>query len=97
MGEPGFLVKGTIMARGRRHTLVVEIDCDDVQGPREAEDRLLRWLETFGHTAPGHGFEFFTVGRIAAKAMKDRMRGSEQEGFSVEQTGADTANCETET
>jgi hypothetical protein len=83
------------MARGRRHTLVVEIDCFDVQGSREAEDRLLSWLETFGHTAPGHGFNFFTIGRVAAKPMKGRMRGTEQEGFSVEQTGADTENYET--
>jgi hypothetical protein len=59
--------------RTKRHTLVVEIECFDAQGSHEAEDRLLRWLETFGYTSPNHGFEFFMVGRIARKAMKGRI------------------------
>jgi hypothetical protein len=42
----------------RHHELVVEIECDDAQGSREAQDRLRRWIETFGHTAAGHGFTF---------------------------------------
>lgn len=62
------------MSRPYRHILVVEIECLDRQGSHEAEDRLLRWLETYGHTAPSHGFEFFTVGRIAAKAMRGRTK-----------------------
>jgi hypothetical protein len=60
------------MSRLKRHTLVVEIECDDAQGSHDAETRLLRWLETFGHTSFGHGFTFFKVGRIAGKAMKGR-------------------------
>jgi hypothetical protein len=63
--------------RTKRHTLVIEIECHDTQGSHEAEDRLLRWLETFGHTSVGHGFEFFMVGRISRKAMKGRLIPSE--------------------
>jgi len=61
-------------SRGRRHILVVEIDCLDVQGSHAAEERLLRWVEHFGHTAPSFGFEFFSVGRIAGEPMKDRVK-----------------------
>lgn len=58
--------------RARRHKLVVEIECLDVQGSHAAEDRLLRWLETYGHTAPSHGFEFIDVGRISSRLVKTR-------------------------
>lgn len=58
--------------RSRRHTLVVEIECLDMQGSHSAEGRLLRWIETYGHTSTGHGFSFFKVGRIAGKPMKGR-------------------------
>jgi hypothetical protein len=30
----------------RHHELVVEIECDDAQGSREAQDRLERWIST---------------------------------------------------
>ena len=62
------------MSRRSRHFLVVEIECLDTQGAHQAEDRLLRWLEIYGHTASGHGFEFFSVGRVAAKPVRHRMK-----------------------
>lgn len=62
------------MGRSRRHLLAVEIECLDVQGSHDAEDRLIRWIETFGHTALGHGFEFFSVGRVAKKPMRGRVK-----------------------
>lgn len=57
------------MNTGFRHTLAVEIFCDLRCGQRQAQDRLHRWLETFGHTAPSLGFEFRTVGRITGKPV----------------------------
>lgn len=44
-----------------KHLLVVEIECLDKQSHTEAQDRLVRWLETYGYTSPGHGFEFVAV------------------------------------
>lgn len=44
--------------KSRKHILIVEVECFDAQGSREAENRLLRWIETYGHTSTGHGFEF---------------------------------------
>lgn len=64
--------------RIKRHKLIVEIECDDAQGSRQAQDRLIRWIETFGHTAPSFGFDFFNVGRIAGLHilhMKGRIEG----------------------
>lgn len=60
--------------RSQHHTLIVEIKCDDMQGAHDAEDRLIRWLEAFGHTSVSHGFEFFMVGRVARKPMKGRLK-----------------------
>lgn len=62
------------MSRSRRHILVVEIECLDTQGSHQAEDRLLRWIETFGPTSTNHGFEFFYIGRIAKKPMRGRVK-----------------------
>jgi hypothetical protein len=36
----------------RHHELVVNVECDDPQGSQQAQDRLERWISTFGHTAP---------------------------------------------
>jgi hypothetical protein len=44
-----------------KHILVLEIKCFDLQEQKKAQDRLIRWLETYGHTAAGHGFEFLTM------------------------------------
>ncbi len=57
--------------RTRRHTLVVELLSDDAIGQRQAQDSLHGWLETFGHTASGHGFEFVSVGVLTGKRLKD--------------------------
>ena len=64
-------------SRSRRHILAVEIECVEVQGSNAAEDRLLRWIEHLGHTTSSFGFEFFSVGRIASKPMKGRMKKAE--------------------
>lgn len=61
------------MGRSRRHLLIVEIETLDAQGSRESEDRLIRWLGHFGHTAPSFGFKFFSAGRVAAKPMNGKM------------------------
>lgn len=55
----------------RKHTLVVEIVCDRhiPLGQRQAQDRLHRWLETYGHTAPSFGFEFVSVGVLTGKRL----------------------------
>lgn len=55
------------MSRRKTHFLIVEIECLDAQGLKSAEDRLTAWLETFGHTACSHGFEFKSVSRKVAK------------------------------
>ncbi len=57
--------------RKRRQNLVVEILCDDALGQRQAQDKLHNWLETFGHTASSHGFQFVTVGVLTGKRLKD--------------------------
>jgi hypothetical protein len=54
--------------REYRYTLVVEIQSTDA-GHRLAQDRLHRWLEHFGHTSSGHGFEFVSVGVQTAKRL----------------------------
>ena len=56
----------------KRHILVVEIECLDTQGQRQAQDRLHRYLETYGYTSPGHGFEFKTVGVLAGKHLSSK-------------------------
>lgn len=55
-----------------RHKLVIEIDCLDAQGQRQAQNRVLRWLEIYGHTSPGHGFDFRTVGVMTGKRVVRR-------------------------
>lgn len=60
--------------RHKRHLLVVEIECLDAQGQRQAQDRLHGWLETFGFTACSHGFEFKTVGVLTGKLIKAKRR-----------------------
>ena len=57
------------MTRKLRHLLCVEVLCLDPQGQRQAQDRLHRWLETFGHTAASFGFEFRSVGVITGKYL----------------------------
>lgn len=59
------------MSRRRRNVLVVEILADLPEGQRQAQDRLHRWLETYGHTASGHGFGFVSVGVLTGKRLKD--------------------------
>lgn len=57
------------MTRKVKHQLVVEIECDDYQGQRQAQDRLHAWLETYGHTSAGHGFAFLSVGVLTGKRI----------------------------
>lgn len=55
------------MAQNIKHLLVIEIECLDKQSHTEARDRLVRWLETYGYTSPGHGFEFSSVDVMTRK------------------------------
>lgn len=55
--------------RARRNHLVIEILSDDPEGQRQAQDRLHRWLETFGHTASSFGFQFVSVGVMTGKRL----------------------------
>lgn len=55
--------------RKRNHLLVIEIQCDDSEGQRQAQDRVHGWLETFGYTASSHGFEFVSIGVATAKRL----------------------------
>jgi len=43
---------------------MIEIECLDTQSTTQAKDRLIHWLETFGHTSVSHGFEFNRVGKV---------------------------------
>jgi hypothetical protein len=65
------------MTRRIKHQLVVEIECLDAQGQRQAQDRLHRWLETYGYTSSGNGFEFISVGVMTGKRV-DRRRDEQQ-------------------
>jgi hypothetical protein len=44
--------------------VTVQIECLDAQTKSDAKKRVLSWLETFGHTASSHGFEFLKVGGL---------------------------------
>lgn len=55
----------------RVHYVVVKIECLDPQGSRQAAARVKAWLETFGHTAPSHGFEFVEVSSNLREAMTE--------------------------
>jgi len=69
------------MSRLKRHTLAVEIAFDFNLGQRQAQDKLCKWLEAYGYTASGFGFEFKTVGVITGKHLamernKDKANGT---------------------
>lgn len=49
------------MTSKRRNTFFITIEADLPETPQQAVDRVHRWLETYGHTAPSHGFEFKSV------------------------------------
>lgn len=44
-----------------RNTVFVTIESDLIESAQDAVDRIHSWLETYGHTAPSHGFEFKSV------------------------------------
>jgi hypothetical protein len=46
----------------KQFTLTLTIECLDHQTTSQAVDRLKRWLENYGHTSPGHGFDFTEIG-----------------------------------
>jgi hypothetical protein len=46
----------------KMHTILVTIETDDAEPIDKATERLHGWLETFGHTAVSHGFEFIETG-----------------------------------
>lgn len=55
--------------RKRENVLVVKILADLPEGTRQAQDRLHRWLETYGHTSVSHGFRFVEVGVLTGKRL----------------------------
>lgn len=63
------------MSKKFNHILTVEIQCTDIQGQRQARDRLLRWIELNRQTTPLHGFKFRRVGVLTGK-----MVGAPQDG-----------------
>lgn len=52
----------------RHFTVEVDIETDDLQSAKEGGDRLLRWLETYGHTSVSHGFSFISIGETVTKS-----------------------------
>lgn len=40
------------------HIIRVQIRVRDQQSPAQAAERVHRWLETYGYTSTGHGFDF---------------------------------------
>ncbi|MCK1671042.1 hypothetical protein [Bradyrhizobium sp. 150] len=56
------------------NTLVITIRGHLPEGTRQAQNRLLRWLETYGHTSVGHGFDFLSVGVMTGKRVERRDR-----------------------
>lgn len=40
----------------------------------QAQNRLHRWIETFGHTAPNNGFTFKSVGVITGKRVETKKK-----------------------
>lgn len=62
-----------------RHKLCVEVVSDMDRGQRQMQERLHRWLETYGHTASSYGFEFksvdvFTGKHVFTKKPKGNLR-----------------------
>lgn len=56
------------------HGVLIWIECDDAQSKDDAEERLKRWLEHFGHTAPSFGFTFETIGEEEEDAKRKARR-----------------------
>jgi hypothetical protein len=50
-----------------KHALVVHVKSDVDRGQRQMQDRLLRWIATYGHTSSSFGFTFEGVGVITNK------------------------------
>lgn len=55
----------------KHHRIVVEIECLDEQGTKQAVDRVRRWLHTFGRDAQTHGFSFVGEPRTARSDLSD--------------------------
>lgn len=55
--------------RGKRHFVMVEIECLSSQGMTGAANQLHGWIEKFGHTARLHGFEFVSTARLSPKSL----------------------------
>lgn len=64
--------------RTRRHSLVIHILTHEPKGQRQAQNHLYKWLETFGHSSGGHGFEFVSVGVLTGKRLKDAPKLSDE-------------------
>lgn len=50
--------------KSKTHQMTVTIEFPTEVGSTYARNKLQRWLNTNGHTAAGHGFEFTWIGRL---------------------------------
>lgn len=62
--------------RKYNHILLIEVSSDVDSGQRQMLARVIRWLETNGHTAAGHGFEFRRVGVPSMTFIGDQEDGT---------------------
>lgn len=58
----------------KNHVVAVQIETDEGMSMTDANRKVQRWLETFGHTACSHGFEFIGVVRISAKIVTEELK-----------------------
>jgi hypothetical protein len=53
-----------------RHLLLVDVEMQDAPESRQAQDKLLEWIRTYGHTSVEHGFKFKAVGVMTGKRVE---------------------------
>lgn len=58
----------------KTHSITVVIRTDDSQSESTARDRLHSWIETHGHSASSHGFEFIETRRAVYVSRSTRTR-----------------------
>lgn len=51
----------SMTGHNKTHTFYVTIDPHFPMSEREALDKIHSWLETYGHTSVGHGFDLKSV------------------------------------
>lgn len=61
------------MSYARKHIVKIEIECLDPQSNAQAKTRVQNWLETYGYTSSGHGFDFVTIEQTAEPDTKKKV------------------------